>query len=392
MSTRLATIFPQNLGLDVQSEKKRDYAGLDLIRFFAAALVMIYHLGYWDWVQPDTAVAPYKEAFGPAFPIMSAAWVGVPIFFVLSGFVISLSAMGRSPFSFVTSRVLRLYPGAWLCGLVLIALYVFQGDVAGLLDKVVRSMTLWPIGPWLSGVYWTLAIEISFYLLFFLGMTLGSRDIGIKIAWLLALSNIAYLLARIIDRLAGGHFSDALNFFQSPQGSLFLLSRGSYFAFGIALWARTTQGWTRSIIALTACSATTASIHLSLEDVYLIQRSALPQWWVLGPVAIWMLAVASLVYATSPNSIFEGMSPGLRRRVKLLGLMTYPLYLLHANVGNAVMLKLTDAPPIMSLLAATAILLVLCLAVVRSETHVRRGLAHIFHARNRPKMQVSQLP
>jgi exopolysaccharide production protein ExoZ len=376
----------------VQSGTKQDYAGLDLIRFFAAASVMVYHLGYWDWVQPDAAGAPYKEAFSPAFPIMSAAWVGVPIFFVLSGFVISLSAMGRSPFSFVTSRILRLYPGAWLCGLVLIAFYAFQGDVAGLLERVVRSMTLWPIGPWLSDVYWTLAIEISFYALFFLGMTLGSRDVGIKIAWLLTLSNIAYLLARIVDRLAGGHFSDALNFFQSPRGSLFLLSRGCYFAFGIALWARSTQGWTRSIVALTACSAITASIYLTLEAMYLVHRSALPQWWLVGPVAIWMLAVASQIYATSANNVFKGMSPALRRRVKLLGLMTYPLYLLHANVGDAIMLTLTDAPPIASLFAAIVILLVLCLAIVRAETHVRRGLSQLLHARNRPKTLVSQLP
>lgn len=371
---------------------KRDYAGLDLIRFLAAALVMFYHLSYWNWVQPTAADGTlYASAFGTAFPATSAAWVGVPIFFVLSGFVISLSAAGRSPASFAVSRILRLYPGAWLCGLVLGGLAVYGGDV-DLPVRIVRSLVLWPIGPWLSDVYWTLAIEISFYLLFFLGMALGLRDVGIRLAWLLTLSNMAYLCARVIDRLTGGHFNDALNFFQSPQGSLFLLSRGCYFAFGIALWARTRRGWTPSIAALAVCSAGTASIHLVLEDLYLIHLSALPRWWIVGPPAIWSLAVGALIYATAAGTAFDRISPTLRTMVKTLGLMTYPLYLLHASVGNAVMLALADVPPIVSLLAAIAVLLVLCIVVVRAEAVVRRGLARLLHVRYRRRTAVSQLP
>lgn len=371
--------------------QKREYAGLDLIRFLAAVFVMIYHLSYWDWVQPGSG-SLYRDAFSPAFPITSAAWVGVPIFFVLSGFVISLSAIGRDPSSFATSRILRLYPGAWLCGLILGVLTLWQGNISGLPAKIFRSMILWPIGPWLSDVYWTLAIEIIFYLLFFLGMLLGSRDVSIRIAWLLTVSNMAYLFARVVDRLTGGHFSDTLNFFQSPEGSLFLLSRGCYFAFGISLWARSRTGWTWSIAALAVCSVVTASIHLTLEDLYLVDRSDLPRWWAIVPLAIWALAVAGLIYATSAGTLFDRITPALRNKVRTLGLMTYPLYLLHANVGDAVMLGWTGASPIASLLVAIVILLVMCLVVIKAETIVRRGLAYVLHVRYRRRTSVAQLP
>ncbi|WP_267414591.1 acyltransferase [Sphingomonas sp. GC_Shp_4] len=364
---------------------------MDLIRFLAAVLVMIYHLSYWDWVQPGTG-SSYRDAFRGAFPITSAAWVGVPIFFVLSGFVISLSAIGRNPLSFATSRILRLYPGAWLCGLILGVLTTWQGNVSGLSSRILRSMTLWPIGPWLSDVYWTLAIEIVFYLLFFLGMLLGSRDVSIRIAWLLTLSNMTYLFARVIDRLTGGHFNDTLNFFQGPEGSLFLLSRGCYFAFGISLWARSRTGWTWSISALAICSVGTASIHLALEDLYLVHRSNLPHWWAAVPLAIWLLAVLGLIYATSADTLFDRITPALRRRVRTLGLMTYPLYLLHANVGDAVMRGWTETLPIASLLVAIGILLATCLIVVKAETIVRRGLAHVLHLRYWRKTPIAQLP
>lgn len=377
----------------MQNALKRNYAGLDLIRFFAAALVMIYHLSYWDWVQPGVVNGiPYRNAFSPMFPITSAAWVGVPIFFVLSGFVISLSATGRKPSSFAISRILRLYPAAWVCGLILGILAMYNGDSSDLLGRIIRSISLWPLGPWLSGVYWTLAIEIVFYSTFFLGMVINSHNVGIRIAWILTLSNIAYLVLRIADRLTGGHFSGMLNFFQSPAGSLFLLSRGCYFAFGIALWAHSIQGWTRSVVALTICSAGTSSVFLFLEDFYLVQTSDLPRWWAFSPLALWGLATAVLIYATSANNIFTKVSPILRAAIRVMGLMTYPLYLLHANLGNAIMLALSGLSPFLALLAATLLLFAACFMVVRAEAVIRRGLAHIMSVNRRFNIRVSQLP
>ncbi|MFQ3191222.1 MAG: peptidoglycan/LPS O-acetylase OafA/YrhL [Paraglaciecola sp.] len=52
------------------------YYGLDLVRFFSALIVAIFHL---TWKTEDTEIFAH---FG---------WIGVQIFFVLSGFVIANS-------------------------------------------------------------------------------------------------------------------------------------------------------------------------------------------------------------------------------------------------------------------------------------------------------------
>jgi peptidoglycan/LPS O-acetylase OafA/YrhL len=59
-------------------------------------------------------------AFGPRFHF---GWVGVEIFFVISGFVIAFTAEGASSRAFLRSRVLRLVPGPWICATIALVLY-----------------------------------------------------------------------------------------------------------------------------------------------------------------------------------------------------------------------------------------------------------------------------
>ncbi|MER9864925.1 hypothetical protein [Mesorhizobium sp. M0185] len=70
--------------------------GLDLLRIFAAFSVMLFHFAYWSWA-PTVASTP-KSITGGALqypeliPFSWWGWVGVEIFFVISGFVIAFSA------------------------------------------------------------------------------------------------------------------------------------------------------------------------------------------------------------------------------------------------------------------------------------------------------------
>lgn len=84
-------------GRPTGSTADRDVYGLDLLRICATGMVALLHLTY---QYPPLAFIP---------PV---GWVGVEIFFVLSGFVIAAPPTGSSPRRFVRNRLLRLYPTA----------------------------------------------------------------------------------------------------------------------------------------------------------------------------------------------------------------------------------------------------------------------------------------
>ena len=67
---------------------------LDLLRFFAAAAVMVYHYTYY-----------FAESGGPELSALEAVtrhgYLGVELFFMISGFVILWSASNRTAKKFV---------------------------------------------------------------------------------------------------------------------------------------------------------------------------------------------------------------------------------------------------------------------------------------------------
>ena len=93
-------------------------------------------------------------------------WIGVPLFFMISGFVILWTAQGKDAYAFAVSRVSRLYPSFWVA--VLLTSVVVWGSFS--IETVAVNLTMIPqkLGaPYVDGVYWTLDVEIMFYGLVF---------------------------------------------------------------------------------------------------------------------------------------------------------------------------------------------------------------------------------
>ena len=89
--------------------------------FFAAFFVAYYHLAYWSWADDGgttfrvaRGAYQYPELAGTA----SLGWVGVEIFFVLSGIVIAMTSNGASAARFARSRFLRLWPALLFCSVI----------------------------------------------------------------------------------------------------------------------------------------------------------------------------------------------------------------------------------------------------------------------------------
>lgn len=148
-------------------------AALDGLRLIAALAVAVYHLSV-SW-RIDGQNPP--QYFLPDFSRLAIyGFLGVELFFLISGFVICMSSWRRGLGDFFVSRVSRLYPAYWVCILItalVVGLFPVVGGVpvSGTPDlgEIAVNMTMLqePLGvPMVDTVYWTLFVELRFYLLF----------------------------------------------------------------------------------------------------------------------------------------------------------------------------------------------------------------------------------
>lgn len=114
---------------------------------------------------------------GPIRASGAYGWLGVEVFFVISGFVIPLALL-RERYSlsnyitFLLKRLTRLYPpylASVALAFALLAIYsMYKGQPRVNLDPNDLLLHLGLLNdlfgrPWLNSIYWTLAIELQFY-------------------------------------------------------------------------------------------------------------------------------------------------------------------------------------------------------------------------------------
>ncbi|MGH1573708.1 acyltransferase family protein [Methylobacterium sp. P31] len=190
---------------------------LDVLRAVAIGLVMLEHFG-----------GPLVRRY---FPLDPGA-LGVHLFFVLSGFLISSTILNsyhtrpNQPFSllgnFYARRVLRLFPAYYLTLMVLIALGIPSAcDWSAWHAAYLSNYIIIFGGPLV--VFWSLAVEEQFYLLLPAGIILSGRNRVLNLG-------IALVFGGILCRIAAYGLSIPKAWFEfSLAGKLELLG------FGVAL-------------------------------------------------------------------------------------------------------------------------------------------------------------
>jgi peptidoglycan/LPS O-acetylase OafA/YrhL len=252
----------------------------------------------------------YHSAIGV---VTRYGYLGVNLFFIISGFVILWSAQGRAPRAFVISRFARLYPAYWLCmGITLCAIYLSGSPVPP--PKTVMANITMLAGyfgvPYIDGVYWTLQVELKFY--FIVLTLLILRQMHRVDLWILVWLSAA--ASTVVIRLP------------SAVTSLLLLPHAPLFIAGCLLFRMRVAGFTLSrTVQLIVCGWMACLSALEQGPNFMFG-----QFSVVPPivVAICFLLVAAVA----------------ARRVRVpekaawaaLGALTYPLYLLHNRVGKLV--------------------------------------------------------
>ena len=144
---------------------KKQMPGLDVLRGIAVLSVLFYHGLYW-FVPPDLPAGAFAHRVMNLFVF---GWLGVNLFFVLSGFLITgilLDSKHKPGYarSFYTRRMRRILP-AYL--LILTVLKIHPGISWKYVALSLMFLANFPVaGIGLGyGVLWSLAVEEQFYLI-----------------------------------------------------------------------------------------------------------------------------------------------------------------------------------------------------------------------------------
>lgn len=303
------------------------------LRGLAALWVVLFHAREGGHI--DQLFAALPPLVGQI--IFEQGYLGVPIFFALSGFVIAHSLrdvqLSAGTFGkFFLRRSLRLDPPYWASIVVVLILsfvsarvkhesFTFPGpgDILAHMGYVQLILHVREINP----AYWTLTYEIQFYLFFAAALTLG---VMLGKRWRPAVWGIMYLMALV----SAAHGMSWLTPGLFPQ-----------------LWAAFFAG----VLAYKGIESPLAR--------WMALPLVLPMLWTRDVFMLTSSATALLLWITSSvsQSVREHRWPVLER----LGLISYSLYLMHNPITGAagfVSRKLFGQ----SILADTATLLIILVA------------------------------
>jgi peptidoglycan/LPS O-acetylase OafA/YrhL len=300
----------------IQTEPSR-LPALDLLRLAAVAGVILYHYGFWGPYSHGT----YLVALPELAPIAQYGFLGVPVFFAISGFVIAFSAEGRTPMGFAIARFSRIYPTFVVCmTITFVAVALFgSGHFEVTARKWLYNLFIAApmLGqPYMDSAYWSLVIEVVFYIWVVILMASGlfpRRIDAIIVVWLaITFANELTIDAPIFEKL-------------------FIADDSGFFAVGLLIYEhfrgrRDVRFWALSALALGTAV---------FQAVHRLERLGVHNGGSFDPkvvIAACLISLALVFLATKVKSM-----PLPAKAVLAVGGITYPLYLLHMQIGYVVL-------------------------------------------------------
>lgn len=283
-----------------------------------------------------------------AFPgWIQGGFIGVDIFFVISGFLISsiiFSSLDKGTFSFTefyTRRIKRIFPALLI---VLVACYAFGwfvlfADEYKQLGKhvfggaaFIDNFLLWRESGYFDNAaetkpllhLWTLGIEEQFYIVWPLVLWFAWKQ---RLNLLTISIVVAFISFALNIRNVHG---DVVAAFYSPQTRFWELMAGSVLAYILLYRQNLIDTWLSKIFYGNANPATlhniqsAAGVTLIASGLLIIKNEYLfPGWWAVLPVSGAALIISAGAHAWFNRKILSS------KVLVWFGLISFPLYLWH---------------------------------------------------------------
>jgi len=249
-------------------------------------------------------------------PVAKYGYLGVQLFFMISGFVIFMSAADATVRSFIASRAARLYPAFWACCSITFVMIMLIDDKRFPVDFMtyLQNMTMFSefLGaPSVDGAYWSIFVEIRFYILVTIILALRQMHNAeyFIAAWLVYAAKVAFF---------GGH----------GNLSTYLVSGyASFFIAGASLYMVWKHGFS-TLRTLTIAGAFFVANYQALKQAEML-------------TGVFKLEVNPVIVIMIISSFFLVMTLSAIRKTGVIGrldwssagALTYPLYLIHQVAG-----------------------------------------------------------
>lgn len=304
-------------------------AELDALRGIAAMAVVLFHY-----------FTKFDELFGHNIPpVFSLPWgsysgvdlfslghYGVNLFFMISGFVIFMTLeRTKQPMDFVVSRFSRLFPAYWAAVVLTFSIVLVLGLPGKEVNLVQALANLSMVHsffnvPHVDGVYWTLEVELLFYAWAFLAYHLG---------WLhrVHVLLLAAMALHLVYFIAAEFFGVNLPWIASRY---LILKFIAWFALGVMVYRLTRRTANQNQL-----NSQTQTADLGVIACAIALLACVHSLWI---------GLLALAFTTVLWGAASGRLPWLGNRLLLgLGTISYTLYLVHENIGWAVMRPLQAA-------------------------------------------------
>lgn len=304
--------------MSVAAVKKERLYHLDLIRFLAALYVVFYHYCFRGFAKDNYSILQFQslEDFS------KYGYLGVELFFMISGFVILMSARNSNLINFCISRFTRLYPAFWFCVLLSASVIALFGAplFSVNLKQVLVNMTMFNgfVGvDHVDGVYWSLMVELKFYIL--IGILLVFRLIKYieAFGWFLILVCVLQIFIP---------FSEA-NIALKTLYYLCFVKSSPYFVAGMFFFLLKNN---KSIIknVLPILVSYSLAIYLAFESTEtrnLRYDGVYNVYTVIFLITLFFIVM--FLVSMDKLNIFN------KKIFLYFGILTYPLYLIHQKIG-----------------------------------------------------------